>query len=80
MGADYRRYNLLILIVPAIELPLVKAEAAASSPVVPAILFNKIRDFCRPLWHTRKRRKRPRATARTLALPRELTRSRNASG
>jgi len=38
--ADNRNPNLLILLVPVSELPSVAAEAAGSSPVVPAIVFN----------------------------------------
>jgi hypothetical protein len=49
--ADNRTRNLLILRGPASDRPSVTAEAAGSSPVVPAILKKPLTDFPEtPLW------------------------------
>ena len=42
--ADNRTRNQFILLVPVSELPSVTAEAAGSSPVVPAIFLKELSD------------------------------------
>jgi hypothetical protein len=52
--ADSRTPNRLILRGPAGDLPPVTAEAAGSSPVVPAIPLNSLAGVAEKAWYTRR--------------------------